>query len=711
MERPIRTRLRTIRARFSERPPEATAAGLVVVATGVAVFVLASTVFEYHSSNHDEAVYLQQAAMLLEGQLELRAGDLTDAFHPWFFIEDGGRLYSKYSPVPAAMYALSMALFGEPRVTLAVVAAANTGLVYLLGTAVADRRVGLLAALVFALSPMAFLTSATFLPYAPTTLFNLVFAVAYLRSHRTGAWRWPVVAGVAIGLAFFARPYTAVLFALPFITHAGYTALQALSREGVRPLPDPAVRQALTALFGLGFVALTLAYNARLTGDPLLFPYEAFAPMDGPGLGRRRILGHSIDYTLDVALEANGYVLWYLVTRWAPGGLLGAGLALAGVGVLFGGWRRRTTAASTPTERSLDPTPGFLLAGLYLTVPLGNLFFWGNYNVLATLSDPTDGLVSQFGPFYHFDLLVPTAVFAALAVVTGWRRIAPVFGARLGGDATRVALVGVVATVLVLGAISAALVATPIERNAAHTEKYEQAYEPIESATFENDLVFIPTPYGDWQNHPFQILRNDPGFDGPVVYALDREPDDDFRVIDAYSDRDRYRYTYRGEWTANPDQHVRPKLEPLSVRRGETLAAEAEVGVPDGVTHAQVRLLTDGDDRVGYNIPDPGETIGVSWLLDADGATLEGASDSVSLAETDTAVLRITLVQPDGSTLTYRQEATVRTTGDTVEVVWPPERTVCPLTTDCGRDGTYLPDRPEIQFDGVFFDVRIESAE
>jgi hypothetical protein len=69
----------------------------------------------------------------------------------------------------------------------------------------------------------------------------------------------------------------------------------------------------------------------------------------------------------------------------------------------------------------------------------------------------------------------------------------------------------------------------------------------------------------------------------------------------------------------------------------------------------------------------------------------------------------VTLVQPDGSTLTYRQEASVRATGETVEVIWPPERTVCPLTTDCGREGTYIPDRPDLHFDGVFFDVALES--
>ena len=43
-------------------------AALIAVLAGVAVFLIATEVFPYHSSNHDEGVYLQQASMLLEGQ-------------------------------------------------------------------------------------------------------------------------------------------------------------------------------------------------------------------------------------------------------------------------------------------------------------------------------------------------------------------------------------------------------------------------------------------------------------------------------------------------------------------------------------------------------------------------------------------------------------------------------------------------------------------
>nr|WP_303651958.1 glycosyltransferase family 39 protein [Halovenus rubra] len=708
-------RIGSVRDRLRSLPPETVAVAVVALGTGVAVFVLASTVFEYHSSNHDEAVYLQQAAMLLDGQLKMAAGDLTDAFHPWFFIEDGGQLYPKYSPVPAAMYALSMALFDEPRVTLAVVAAANTGLVYLLGTAVADRRVGLVSSVLFALSPMAVLTGATFLPYAPTTLFNLIFAVAYLRGVKTGRLRWGVAAGTAIGIAFFARPYTAVLFAVPFILHAVYTAVRALSRDGVRPLPAVVARQGATALSGLVFVGVTLAYNARLTGDPIRFPYEEFAPLDGPGFGRRRILGHSLEYTPEVALRANGFAVRYLTTRWVVAGLLGTLLAVCGAGLFVRTWRRRNSGAVAnhrlfTSLSELNLTAGTLLLGTVPTVVLGNVPFWGNYNALGTLSDPTDGLVAQFGPFYHFDLLVPVAVFAAFALVAGWRLLGPALAARVPAiSPQRAAVVGILVSLLVVSGVSVALVSTPLDRNAGHAEKYDIAYEPIESTNFENDLVFVPTPYGEWQNHPFQVFRNDPGFDGPVVYALNRDPAENFAVLDAYPDREYHRYTYRGEWTPNPDNYVQPKLESLSVRHGKTLDGKTTVGVPARVEYAHVRLTTDGDGVARYTVDDPSESVATAWSLTGQEATLAATGESVPVDETDTVVVTVTLVQPDGATLTYRQEATVRTMGDRVEVIWPPERMVCPLTTDCGLEGTYLAD--ETQFDGVGFKVTLEARE
>ncbi|MDF9744443.1 glycosyltransferase family 39 protein [Natrinema sp. S1CR25-10] len=732
----IRDSLRRVRS--SEYGPDRVrrvhlAALAVVCLAGLAVAILATELFPYHSSNDDEGVYLLQAALLLEGQLEMHAGELADAFRPWFFVQDGGRLYSKYSPVIPAMYAVSMALFGEPRVTLVAVAVGNTALVYLLGSMVFDRWVGVVAAAVFAAAPMTLLTSSVFLPYAPTTFLNLLFAVWYLRGVRTGRLRDAVSAGAAIGIAFFARPYTAVLFALPFICHAGWSVLRSARdrwwQRGFRPLPDAVRRNAATAAVGLALVGLTLAYNARVTGSPLTFPYAAFAPLDGPGFGHRELLDHSLEYTPAVALEANGAALWYFATRWFTAGLLGTGTALLGTAVALWRWLPGRDADS---ERRSDRTAGLLMAALFASVTLGNFAFWGNYNVHAGMADPTTGLLSKFGPFYHFDLLVPLSIFAGFAVAVGFRRcrdaalrsrIAAVASPR---TARALVLAALLVSVLVAGAANAALLSAPVERNAAHTERFESAYEPFEDRDLENALIVLPAPYGQWQNHPFQALRNDGGLDGEVVYALEGSPERDFAVLDAYPNRDYYQYRYRGAWTATPDDEIVAQIEPLSIRSGERLEGTTTVGIASRVDRVRVRLENDGE-VASYTVANPDSELSVGWSLEGDAAGGrdggENATDArgsvalnrspnetVSFDGADEIVLTITQVQPTGATYTYRQEVTVRPTEEGVEAIWPPKRTGCRLVTDCGTEGTYLPDRPETHSQWETFETRLEPA-
>ena len=697
-------------------------AGAIALAAGITVFVIASELFPYHSSNHDEGVYLQQASMLLDGQLQIRPGAFGDAVRPWFFVDSGETMYPKYQPLPAGLYAIAMALFGEPRVTLALVAAGNTALVYVLAAMAFDRQIGVVAAGAFAFAPMTLMTSSVFLPYAPTTVFNLAFAVAYLRSYRTGSVPAAIAAGLLIGTAFFMRPFTAVLFAVPFILHALWEVLTAVRDRPIDltalTVPDPISRQAATATMGLVFVALALAYNTYLTGSPLEFPFQAFAPMDGPGFGTRRILGHGIEYTPAVAFESNTAVLYYLLTRWVPAGIVGT--LLAGVGLVVSSRYRGLLPGMGRVSIPGDVTARRLLAGLFVTVPGGNVFFWGNHNVLADPTDPTDGFLGQFGPFYHFDLLAPVAIFAAAGAVVLWRRrdaVGTRFSDAVPSTGRRAVAVAVLVGFLFLsGGVNAAVLDGAVDRNAAQTDTYEDAYAPFEETEFDNALVFVPTPYGPWLNHPFQPLRNGGGLDGDAIYVLQQNPPRKFELVDAADDRRLYRYTYRGQWTVDPgDREINPALQDLAVRTGNTLDGTTTVGIPDRVSHAVVRLETDdGYDRA--TITDPDNTSTVEWSLSNGSASLDRVAgeslenSTVAVESVDQIVLKVRLVQRGGGTLTYRQEVAVRTTGSGVEAIWPPERTVCSFVDDCGREGTYLPEKPDQHRDGVSFETELKSA-
>jgi len=496
-----------------------------------------------------------QAALLLSGQLEIHAGALADAVHPWFFIEDGGRLYPKYNPVPAAMYAVSMWLFGEPRATLAVVAAGNAALVYVLGSTAFDRRVGLAAAVLFVASPLALATSSVFLPYAPTTLLNLLFAVAYLGASATGRSRSP--GSRASRSARLLRP----------AVHGGVVrGAVHPPRGGSGRCRGPGGGDSVTL-----FPGQSVATGSRRCSAPfssasprVQLPADRLAPhlpvrgvrADGrSGFGERRILGHSEEYTLELALRSNGYALWYLATRWVVAGPLGTLLAFAGGGLATRRWLsgRRALAEGTaawnlsPNGASSEPrAPARRCRRLRRRrEPL----LLGTNNLLATL-----GPDQRAGRGFRTVLPLRSP---RPAVDLRWRRrrrrrpglsrLRVWLASRVTPESAQAIVVAVAVLALFGGALgAAAVVEAPLDRHAAYADKYEAAYEPIESASFDDDLVFVPTPYGEWLQHPFQSLRNDPGLDGEVVYALNRDPAEDFAVIDAYPDRELHRYAYRG---------------------------------------------------------------------------------------------------------------------------------------------------------------------
>jgi len=206
-------------------------------------------------------------------------------------------------------------------------------------------------------------------------------------------------------------------------------------------------------------------------------------------------------------------------------------------------------------------------------------------NVLGSLSDPNDGLISVLGPHYHVGLLLSTTTLGAVGI----RRLAEAAATlrtRLDGPTARaLPIFGVVAMLLVAG-VTVGAIAAPVSDNYETTEQYEHAYKPIEKQSFDNGLIFLPTPYGDWLNHPFQGLRNDPDFDGDVVYAIQHR---EFEIVDAFPDRTLYRYTFRGEWRPFDGQSVTPRFREVKHASGEKLRLNLSLGVPESVETVELR--------------------------------------------------------------------------------------------------------------------------
>jgi hypothetical protein len=665
------------------RLARAGAAGLAALGAVLAL-VVSAELFPYHSINHDEAVYLQQAELLLSGQLALHPPPgIAESVRPWFFVADGTRLYPKYTPVTAAIFALGE-LAGGFRLALAGVAAATVGLLYATVAEAFDRPTGLCAAGLLLAAPLFLLQSGVFLSYLPALALSLLFAWAYLRADRTGSYRWAGLAGLAAGLAFFTRPYSAVLFAAPFVAHALWR---------LRGLDRPVLgRQAVTATVGLAGVALALGYNAAMTGSPLTFPYQAFAPNDGLGFGRHEIVGYERVYDLPLALRAHGQALSAYLGRWGPAGPLGTLLAGAGLASL---------AVRRVDARHLA------LAGLFVTIPLGQLYFWGTLNTLGDIERAGDGLIAFLGPYYHVGLLAPTAAFGAV----GLRRLVAVARDHVAVDtrATRaVVAAGLLVTAAFAGAVAVGAAAGPVAANAGVADRYERAYEPVENRELSGAVLFLPTPLGEWLNHPFQRLRNEPGFDGDTVYAIPEQP---FAVVDTYPDRPVYRYVHRGDWLMTGGDGVTPHLQRVRLDEGRSVGVGFAAGMPAYARSASVRLSA-GDPENGDGAAlavEPGERSRLSLTVTGSRARVTGPGldrpVAVGLNGAESVEVRVFVDSGTTSSFSYRAELPVDRDGDRVRALTP-YLEVCRQPRLCGGEAAYV---PGAHADGVSLEAEFDD--
>jgi len=98
------------------------------------------------------------------------------------------------------------------------------------------------------------------------------------------------------------------------------------------------------------------------------------------------------------------------------------------------------------------------------------------------------------------------------------------------------------------------------ERSGPRTEVAELVAREVDGPA----LVFVPPVYGPFLQNPFSFLRNQPGLDGTVLYALDRGAAVNQRVQAAHPDRRAYRLVLPFGWNDRPgfDPQVRVETVP-----------------------------------------------------------------------------------------------------------------------------------------------------
>ena len=372
----------------SRRPWLAVAALALVAAlwavVGSALFVPRLT------DNGDEAVYLLQAESFRAGHLFPPAAEPTRAFLPWLSTTNGRHYVTKYTPVFPGFIAASRWMFGSERAALALAAAGAVVACYHLAREILRRRRDAVVAAAFlAGSPLFAIQSVTYLSYLFNAALLMGFAAALLAGVRRRSRPLLALGGLLLGLALFARPFDAVLFAAPLLGWWGWSG-----RHRVRRLVSDAGWIGLGAVPPLAGMAV---YFHLATGSFFRPPFTFVGPSDTLGFGPKRMYAEMpfLDYTPGRALLAFGRLI-VLTGFWGFGGLLLIGLAVMGY-------------------RSLRGGAGRWLALVAVTVPLGYLFFWGSF------SSSEWGGPWRFGPFYWLPVIIPGSIVAAAGFARLWR--------------------------------------------------------------------------------------------------------------------------------------------------------------------------------------------------------------------------------------------------------------------------------------------------
>jgi glucose/arabinose dehydrogenase len=626
--------------------------------------------FPYYSNDHDEPVYVLQAQTLLQGKLFLPADEFSKFFRPFFFINDGERIFSKYPPVYPALLALGQLLFGSMRVTLGLVAAATVIAFYLLAQELyPDRRTALKSAVVLLLSPFFLIQSATFLPYTTSLMLSLVFAFLLLRGSRTGSAVVLALSGVVLGLAFFHRPYDALLFAVPFglvLLKFHWNNLGQLFRRG--------------AWISAGFaplLGLTLGYNALMTGDPFLFPHSFYEPLDQLGFGLRRM--HPSHSPMPYGIEHGLSALWdhfRQLSFWVFGGPIVVGLAFLRLMLPPFRWQEG------------------LLFLLLLSIPLGYVFFWGTY-VAAT----TWGGISYVGPFYYISLMAPVVLLGVQGPIriSRWRPIAAV------------------ALVLAMVAVDFWLVISHISTNYEYSQENRAIYEPLRQHRINNGLVFVPPIYGPFLLHPFAALANGPSLDGPVLYAVERG-EQNFDLMDQYPNRQPYKFIYQGLYTEGPDDRFETALLPLQRIHVPELTQSLRIINPTDKPFVYAYIWNDERTET-YLLDDSsrkGNIYNLQWTITPEQISFEGPRIGRPLSEidslSDSQPLAVAIAFTDSldrePQVIVERRFTFRLTSDNqMEIILPPEEWYNPDWPDSewvmGNIDSVMGDAVSASSDGV----------
>ncbi len=360
----------------TQRPPGRRRLLIAVAGGSVALTLLVmAVVLRGRAIVDDELVYRQQADLLIRGRLA------EDTVPQW-----GKEVFTVWTRIGAT----GKYLFGEPLVQVPGTILGLPALLHVLLAPLAlwawyrslrfetSAEVASWATLLVAASPLFILTNALALSHTTTLTCVTLAGLGYQWARHQRPIAGAALTGTALGFGLAVRPQVIA----PLGAVLGLATLFQLVRRGRRP--------AAVVLIACGccWLLLVAAYNRALSGSPLTLPWYLFEPGEDFGFG-----------------DVGGF--HFIHTPWA------AVENLLVTVVRFNGW-----------WLGWPLSLGLIVAWLMLGRPSGGARLWltaGAALILFNAFYYSTG-ISETGPIYYFELLLPAAIVGAHAIVRGLER-------------------------------------------------------------------------------------------------------------------------------------------------------------------------------------------------------------------------------------------------------------------------------------------------
>ncbi|WP_146509855.1 hypothetical protein [Thalassoglobus neptunius] len=271
-----------------EKPRLVMAWGLSLVVGSVAFLMAHWTSHEFDGlppAYHDEYSYLLQAETFLNGKWSYPSfKEYPELFNQMHVLNEG-EFASRYFPGTGAWISLGMLVSNEWFAHLLAQTFAAI-MIFWTGRELANSGTGLLAGLLFALSPGMILFSNLLLAHHPTLVGLTIFLWAFVRMIRTDCLTMSWVAGIGLAYSMICRPMTAAGFGLPFGVLFVWWWIR--GSWGIENPEKPlSFRQRSFRTIGLaipliiGF-AVVMVQNKQITGDLCTSPYQLYTDIYTP---------------------------------------------------------------------------------------------------------------------------------------------------------------------------------------------------------------------------------------------------------------------------------------------------------------------------------------------------------------------------------------------------------------------------------------------